>query len=153
MSYQQGGVSPFITYVDTHDSGLRGTRYSSNDVSCDVGYPLGNEPRGIHRETSAVSLGLTYLFKERIGIFGGWSYADRSDFNSFYDETFFMDQFGNYHVDCGSSSNMGLVYGAHLFLNETWVLGVRQNDALEETFISIGFDVNRIGIPTFFEDF
>ena len=48
---------------------------------------------------------------------------------------------------------MGLIYGAHLFLNETWVLGVRQNDALEETFISIGFDVNRIEIPTFFEDF
>ncbi len=45
---------------------------------------------------------------------------------------------------------MGLIYGAHLFLNETWVLGYRQNDALEETFISIGFDVNRIDLPTIF---
>jgi hypothetical protein len=152
MSYEQGGVSPFITFDDTYDSGLRGTRYSSNSVSCDAGYP-GSESRGIHRDSTAVGLGLTYLFKERIGLYGGWSYADRSDFHSFYDPTFFMDEFGNYHVDCGSSSNMGLIYGAHLFLNETWVLGVRQNDALEETFISIGFDVNRIEIPTFFEDF
>jgi hypothetical protein len=152
MSYQQGGVSPFITIDDTYDFGLRGTRYSSNIVSCDVGYP-GSDFRGTHRDSTAVGLGLTYLFKERIGIYGGWSYADRSDFHSFYDPTFFMDDFGNYHVDCGSSSNMGLIYGAHLFLNETWVLGVRQNDALEETFISIGFDVNRIEIPTFFGDF
>ena len=153
MSYEQGGVSPFITFDDTYDSGLRGTRYSSNFASCEFGVPgTVSESRGIHRETTAVGLGLTYLFKERIGIYGGWSYADRSDFHSFYDPTFSADQFGNYHVDCGSSSNMGLIYGAHLFLNKTWVLGVRKNEALEETFITIGFDVDRIEVPWFFGD-
>jgi len=97
-----------------------------------------------------VGLGLTYMIKQRIGLYGGWSYADRSDFHSFYDPTLFLDQFGDYHVDCGSSSNTGLIYGAHLFLNKTWVLGIRQNEALEETFITIGFDVNEIDLPQFF---
>ena len=147
MSYKQGGVAPFITIDDTYDSGLRGTRYSSNSVSCD-GFPT-SEPRGTHREATAVGLGLTYMIKQRIGLYGGWSYADRSDFHSFYDLKI-GDQFGDYHVDCGSSSNTGLIYGAHLFLNKTWVLGIRQNEALEETFITIGFDVNQIDLPQFF---
>ena len=148
MSYKQGGVAPFITFDDTYDSGLRGTRYSSNTISCD-GFP-GSETRGTHRETTTVGLGLTYMIKERIGLYGGWSYADRSDFHSFYDPSFALDPFGNYHVDCGSSSNTGLIYGAHLFLNKTWVLGVRKNEALEETFITIGFDVNQIDLPQLF---
>ena len=151
MSYKQGGVAPFITFDDTYDSGLRGTRYSSNTLSCD-GFP-GSDDRGTHRESSAVGLGLTYMFKERIGLYGGWSYADRSDFHSFYDDEFYLDQFGNYHVDCGSSSNTGLIYGAHLFLNKTWVLGIRQNDALEETFITIGFDVNEMEVLNFFSGY
>jgi len=148
MSYKQGGVAPFITIDDTYDSGLRGTRYSSNSVSC--GGLTGSEFRGTHREATAVGLGLTYMIKQRIGLYGGWSYADRSDFHSFYDPTLFLDPFGDYHVDCGSSSNTGLIYGAHLFLNKTWVLGIRQNEALEETFITIGFDVNEIDLPQFF---
>ncbi len=151
MSYKQGGVAPFITFDDTYDSGLRGTRYSSNTISCD-GFP-GSDGRGTHRESSAVGLGLTYMIKERIGFYGGWSYADRSDFHSFYDSTFIADQFGNYHVDCGSSSNTGLIYGAHLFLNKTWVLGIRQNDALEETFITIGFDVDEMEVLNFFSGY
>ncbi|MGE4614934.1 MAG: hypothetical protein AAEJ46_11425, partial [Planctomycetota bacterium] len=46
--------------------------------------------------------------------------------------------------------NTGLIYGAHLFLNKTWVLGIRQNEALEETFITIGFDVNEVEVLNFF---
>jgi hypothetical protein len=147
MVYKQAGVAPFITIDDNFKSGLHGTRYSSNTVSCD-GFP-GSEFRGTHRVATAVGLGLTYMIKQRIGLYGGWSYADGSDFHSFYEPDPFLDQFGNYHVDCGSSSNTGLIYGAHLFLNKTWVLGIRQNEALEETFITIGYDMKQIDFPPF----
>jgi hypothetical protein len=151
FGYNEDGVGPFITIEEADDlRNLRGTRHSSSIVPCDG--LVGDEFLGTHRKATSVSLGLSYMIKERIGLYGGWSYADRSVYHSFYDSGNAVDS-GYYHVDCGSSSNMGLIYGAHLFLNETWVLGVRQNDALEETFISIGFDVNRIEIPTFFEDF
>jgi len=155
FGYNEDGPGPFIV-IDTTESlsGLRGTRYSSS-FSCDGfidddGVP--DEFLGTEREATSLSLGLTYMIKQRIGLYGGWSYADRSEFHSFYDPDFgpFAGPFGYYHVDCGSSSNTGLIYGAHLFLNKAWLLGIRQNDAMEETFITIGFDVNQIDLPQFF---
>lgn len=152
IGYNEDGVGSFIVFDETKSlSGLHGTPYPSSIASCD-GF-VGDEFLGTQREATSVSLGLTYMIKERIGLYGGWSYADRSDYHSFYDSDFLADPLGYYHVDCSSSSNMGLVYGAHLFLNKTWVLGVRKNDALEETFFTIGFDVNEIEIPRFSSGF
>jgi len=151
IGYNDDGLGPFIVIDTTENlSGLRGTRYSESSVSCD-GFD-GDEFLGTEREATSLSLGVTYMIKERIGLYGGWGYADRSDFNSFYDSDGgdLAGSFGYYHVDCRSTSNTGLVYGAHLFLNKAWLLGIRQNDAMEETFITIGFDVNQIDLPTIF---
>ncbi|HIO65246.1 MAG TPA: hypothetical protein EYN40_01010 [Planctomycetes bacterium] len=155
FGYNEDGPGPFIVIDTTENlSGLRGTRYSSSSVSCD-GFIVDGVPDvllGTEREATSLSLGLTYMIKQRIGLYGGWGYADRSDFSSFRDPDGgdLAGPFGYYHVDCGSSSNTGLIYGAHLFLNKAWLLGIRQNDAMEETFITIGFDVNQIDLPQFF---
>jgi len=93
IGYNDDGLGPFIVIDTTENlSGLRGTRYSESSVSCDGFTDENGNPDdeflGTEREATSLSLGVTYMIKERIGLYGGWGYADRSDFNSFYDSDF-----------------------------------------------------------------
>jgi len=85
-----------------------------------------------------MSFGGTYLVKKRIGLFVGIGAGLTTEWCTYYDPSHILDLSGYYHVECDSGSEAGLVYGAHVFLNEKWVLGYEKNEALDNALWSIG---------------
>ena len=132
---EEGPGAYFAASVKSIDGG-RGTDYTG--ILGKDGFP-GDEKTGEDTDGAGLSAGVTFSPARKIGLYAGMAFVGSTTYCNFYDSTGILDPSGHYHVECDEESTVGLELGAHYFVSEKVMFGLRHNTEFEATAFVLGF--------------